>query len=441
MSWRFTDTPTYKYFQNLVEASNHSDITKLKNLLFGRFFNLVHREGFEPPTPCSEDRCSIQLSYRCIEAIISDKRVIATPIRQLCLKVANGGNSGILQNSMTLQQNIPLVDYSTMRLGGRARYFMSIKSEEELLEALNFAKKMQVPFYVLGGGSNTIFQQSDFTGLIIKNDILGIAEESKNGSLEIIIGAGEKWDDAVALSVTRGFCDIAALSLIPGSCGAAPVQNIGAYGQQVSDSLVSLRAYDTKKAIFVELARNECNFSYRRSRFNTTDKKRFIITSITLKLQQKYSKLPFYADISTYFASHGISENAVTPMQLREATSVVRVRKLPDPSTVANSGSFFKNPIVSPDKYNALLHTYPSLKAHKTDDGFLKLYGAQLIELSGLKDFHDKATGMATWKNQALVIVNEQAKTTDDLMQFKQKVIASVKEHFDITLIQEPEIV
>ena len=235
MSWRFTDTPTYKYFQNLVEASNHSDITKLKNLLFGRFFNLVHREGFEPPTPCSEDRCSIQLSYRCIEAIISDKRVIATPIRQLCLKVANGGNSGILQNSMTLQQNIPLVDYSTMRLGGRARYFMSIKSEEELLEVLDFAKKMQVPFYVLGGGSNTIFQQSDFTGLIIKNDILGIAEESKNGSLEIIIGAGEKWDDAVALSVTRGFCDIAALSLIPGSCGAAPVQNIGAYGQQVSD--------------------------------------------------------------------------------------------------------------------------------------------------------------------------------------------------------------
>ena len=342
---------------------------------------------------------------------------------------------------MTLQQNIPLVDYSTMRLGGRARYFMSIKSEEELLEVLDFAKKMQVPFYVLGGGSNTIFQQSDFTGLIIKNDILGIAEESKNGSLEIIIGAGEKWDDAVALSVTRGFCDIAALSLIPGSCGAAPVQNIGAYGQQVSDSLVSLRAYDTKKAIFVELSRDECNFSYRHSRFNTTDKKRFIITSITLKLQQKYSKLPFYADISTYFASHGISENAVTPMQLREATSVVRVRKLPDPSTVANSGSFFKNPIVSPDKYNALLHTYPSLKAHETDDGSLKLYGAQLIELSGMKDYHDAKTGMATWKNQALVMVNENAKTTDDLMQFKQKVITSVEKHFGITLIQEPEIV
>lgn len=342
---------------------------------------------------------------------------------------------------MTLQENISLADYSTMRLGGRARYFMSIQSEEELFEALAFAKKMQVPFYVLGGGSNTIFQQSDFNGLIIKNDVLGIREETENDTLRLIIGAGEKWDDAVALSVTRGFCDIAALSLIPGSCGAAPVQNIGAYGQQVSDSLVSVRAYDTKKAIFVELSRDECNFSYRHSRFNTTDKKRFIITSITLKLRQKYTSPPFYADISTYFASHDISENIVTPAQLRKATSVVRVRKLPDPSTVANSGSFFKNPIVSPDKYNALLQTYPALKAHKTDDGSLKLYGAQLIELSGLKDFHDKATGMATWKNQALVMVNEQAKTTDDLMQFKQRVITSVKEHFNITLIQEPEIV
>lgn len=350
-------------------------------------------------------------------------------------------NSGILIAIMNIQKNVSLANYSTMKLGGKARYFIEVMSENDLISALKFATDQNINTHILGGGSNTIFQQSGFDGLVIKNSISGIQETEQDDSLQLKIGGGENWDDVVALSVERGFTDIAGLSKIPGSCGAAPVQNIGAYGQQVSDVLISLRAYDKESQGFEELTKEQCIFLYRSSRFNTTDKHRFIITSITLRLKKKSAHPPFYVDISTYFADHFIDKSSVTPEQLRLATSSVRAIKLPDPSAVANTGSFFKNPTVNEATYDKLLVSYPQLKAHKTDDGSLKLYGAQLIDLAGMKDYHDKETGMATWKNQALVVINEHADTSDDLLEFKQKIIDAVQSRFGITLVQEPELI
>lgn len=342
---------------------------------------------------------------------------------------------------MQIQTNVPLSQHSTMRLGGMAQFFVTIESEDDLLEALHYAKDHELKTHILGQGSNTIFSQNGFSGLIIQNKLLGISENESEDTLQIEVGAGENWDNVVARSVSRGYFDIAALSLIPGTTGAAPVQNIGAYGQQISDTIQAVRVYDLHDEGFKELKHEECSFFYRGSRFNTDDKGKFIVTKVIMRLNRKKIIPPFYDDVSQYFAEHGIDENTVTPSQLRTAVSTVRVIKLPDPREVSNCGSFFKNPIVTPETYESLKQTFPELKAHQTDDGQLKLYGAQLIELAGMKDFHDQATGMATWKNQALVLVNESANKTEDLLQFKDKIVDAVKDKFGITLIQEPEYV
>lgn len=343
--------------------------------------------------------------------------------------------------NMKIQENVSLAAYSTMRVGGLAHFLTEVSSEDELLEALEFAASHKLRFQVIGQGSNSIFSGQGFAGLIIINRIAGVEITEDGGSLLLRCGGGEIWDDVVRQSVERGFGDIAALSLIPGTVGAAPVQNIGAYGQQISEVLTSVRAYDVKQAEFVVLEQAECGFFYRGSRFNTVDKGRYIITSVEMQLRRKTISAPFYQDVAAYFQQHGIDENTVTPAQLRQAVSTVRVIKLPDPKNVASCGSFFKNPLVSAEEFAKLQASHPELKAHQTDDGNLKLYGGQLIELAGLKDYHDPATGMATWKNQALVLVNEAAQTTNDVLVFKQKIIDVVEAKFDITLIQEPEFI
>jgi len=342
---------------------------------------------------------------------------------------------------MRIQSNVSLAQYSTMRLGGTAAFLCEISSEADLLEALAFADKNNLRTHLVGSGSNSIFGAGGYKGLIIVNRILGVTTEEDTKAHRLTVGAGENWDMIVQQSVALGYVDIALLSLIPGTVGAAPVQNIGAYGQQISDSIISMRAYDTKNKAFVELTVGECAFAYRTSRFNKTEKSRFIITNIKLRLYRKNIEEPLYADIERYLSNHNIASTSASPEQLREATSKVRVIKLPDPCQVANCGSFFKNPVVSKGKFAKLLQDFPDLKAHKTDDGNLKLYGAQLIELCGLKDIHDDATGMATWKNQALVLVNEHARTTLDLIKFKELIVEAVQQKFDIILVQEPELV
>lgn len=342
---------------------------------------------------------------------------------------------------MKIQQNISLAGYSTMQLGGDARYLCTVTSEADSKEALAFAEKHQLKLHILGGGSNTIFTDDGFDGLVMVNRIPGIEIDKDKDTTTLTIGAGEEWDDIVKKSVELGYVDIAALSLIPGTCGGAPVQNIGAYGQQLSDAVHSVRVFDLKENAWKTILRKDCNFSYRTSRFNTTDNDRFIITSIKLQLSRKIYEGELYADVERYLLKHGIRPSTISPLQLREAVIAVRRAKLPDPSKIANTGSFFKNPVVSPTTFKKLVKEFPFLKSHETDDGKLKLYAGQLIELAGMKDYHDKTTGMATWKNQALVLVNEHADSASDLFVFKQKVITSVHATFGITLEQEPELV
>lgn len=341
---------------------------------------------------------------------------------------------------MNPQQNVSLRSYSTMRLGGNAAYLCEIASRPELVEALAWADERQLQTIMIGGGSNIFWRDEGFNGLVIVNNILryeDFAEDEYNHYLTI--GAGENWDQVVERSVDSGLSGIECLSLIPGKAGATPVQNVGAYGQEISQTLVSVEVYDREAAQFVNIPNEDCAFAYRTSRFKTTDKNRFFITAITLHLTTAAPTPPFYNALQRYLDERNITE--VTSRTLRDAVIDIRSHKLPDPATIANNGSFFANPIVDSGTYIQIKSEYDTIDVpHWETDGGIKLSAAWLIEQAGFKGIRDEETGMMTWPTQPLVFVNESAKTTADLLAFRQKILDAVQAKFDIQLQQEPEL-
>lgn len=340
---------------------------------------------------------------------------------------------------MYILENVPLSSYSTMRLGGPARYLSDITDRNEIPEALAWAEQHQVPVIMIGGGSNIIWKDEGFPGLVLVNKIERFETFNEDAdNLYVTVGAGENWDAVVKRCVDGGFSGIEELSLIPGTAGATPIQNVGAYGREISEVLVTVEAYDTSARQFVNIPGRDCGFGYRTSRFKTTDRGRFMISAITLHLTKTPPQPPFYAALEQYFSQNQIT--AYTPQAVREAVIAIRSAKLPDPATVANNGSFFHNPVVQSDQLDTLLAQYPELPHWKKDDGSAKISAAWLVEQCGLKGVHDQETGMATWPNQALVFVNEKATQTAHLLRFKQKVVDAVQAKFGIILEQEPEL-
>lgn len=327
-----------------------------------------------------------------------------------------------------------------MRLGGIADYLVDVHSKEDVVAAYNWALARSLPVIMIGGGSNIYWQDDGFRGLVLVNKILGYTDRIEADSTHTLtIGAGESWDSVVARSVQAGLTGIEALSLIPGTAGGTPIQNVGAYGQQISRTLVSVEAFDTRTKQFVTIPRSECAFAYRDSRFKSADRGRFFITSITLKLHVGNPMPPYYVAVQDYLQLHPV-DAPITPAVLRDVIIAIRRSKLPDPAEVANNGSFFANPIVNAADAERLQTKFPDIPCWPSDDGRYKIPAAWLIEQVGLKGYHDPKTGMATWDHHALVLVNEYAKTTNDLLKFKQKIVGTVQEKFGITLVQEPEI-
>lgn len=338
---------------------------------------------------------------------------------------------------MHIQTDIPLKDYSTMRLGGTAKALTTIKSKKDLAEALAWAKERDLPTLMLGGGSNVIFSDG-YPGLVMINALHGfeIIHEDKT-SATLRVGAGENWDDIVARTVAQGLSGIERLSAIPGTAGATPVQNVGAYGSEIRDVLVSLEALNTRTNKFVTLTNADCHFSYRDSIFKSTKDRHYIITSITIKLSKLPPEPPFYESLQEYLSRNHITE--YSPAALRGAVVAIRAKKLPDPQIVANTGSFFKNPIVIHGKLAQLLDSYPDMPHYEMPDGQAKLSAGWLIDQAGLKGY--RSHGMKIYEHNALVFVNESAKSYADLEAFKQEIIDRVKQFFDITLEQEPELI
>jgi UDP-N-acetylmuramate dehydrogenase len=341
--------------------------------------------------------------------------------------------------SLDLQENVSLADYCTMQLGGPARYLCTVESKESLAEAVDWANAQGLKTLMLGGGSNVVFDEQGFNGLVIIDQIMGIEIIEDNYESTVLrIGAGESWDALVKKTVDMNLSGIEALSLIPGSVGGTPVQNVGAYGQEVGTSLVEIEVYDALEKSFTTRSRDDLDLAYRSSNLKVpVEQRRYFINSVTLKLSKTMTLVrPFYDALEKYFVKNNVQE--VTPQSVRDAVIAIRSSKLPDPATTPNSGSFFANPIVDAEVYEAIKSTYPEVRAYPYQ-GQYKLAAGWLIEAAGLKDY--AAYGLKTYEKQALVIVNESAEHAADLMKFRDEIIAKVKEKFNVTLEQEPELI
>lgn len=337
---------------------------------------------------------------------------------------------------MNTLKNIPLASYVTMKIGGPAKEMITVNNEQEVIDAVDYANEENLKILTLGSGSNIVFKDSGFDGLIIVNKIKGQSIDVDSGLVEFASGA--IWDDLVKIAIENGLCGVESMSYIPGTVGAAPINNIGAYGQELSDILYCVRAYDCKNKKYVEILKQDCDFDYRHSRFKSRDYGRFIITKVSLKLPKTPLdyKVPQYQAVIDKLNNDHISNPQ--PFDVRKALKTIRGSKLPDPYKLANSGSFFKNPIVTQEKANELLNLYPNLPTYPQKDGNIKLAAGWLIEQAGLKNY--RQNGMWVYQNQALVLVNEAASGFKDLESMKDYIVQTVQDKYGVNLVNEPEI-
>jgi UDP-N-acetylmuramate dehydrogenase len=336
---------------------------------------------------------------------------------------------------MEIHTNIPLKHHLTMKLGGPARFFTEVRTTDELLSVYRNARSKNLPIFILGGGSNIIAKDEGFAGLIIRIRIPGfeIINDDIN-TTTIKVGAGESWDETVKKTVDMHLTGIEAMSAIPGTFGAAPVQNIGAYGQEIADTLVSLEAYDSETDQIVTLTNEQCGFSYRNSIFRSTETGRYVITSVTVKLSKSMPQPPFYESLQAYLDEHKIT--LFTHQTIRDAVMAIRAEKLPDPTLKPNTGSFFKNAIVENWQLEELRKTYPDIQIFDMGNGTSKIPTGWLIEKAGLKS--QLLHGMRVHDKNALVLINESASGYGDLAQARDEIIGKVRDTFRIHIEQEP---
>jgi len=324
-----------------------------------------------------------------------------------------------------------------MRVGGSARSVVTVESMEDLKEVIAACRSGQEPFFVLGGGSNIIARDGAYAGVVVLNRIKGFQVIDDGPDFATLqLGAGEIWDEAVERAVAMGLSGIEALSAIPGTVGAAPVQNIGAYGQEIADTLLEVEALDTRSLQPVRLSHQDCGFAYRHSIFKDPQRRRHIITSVALKLRKRPMTPPFYASLQTYLERNQITD--YPPAQVRQAVIAIRKVRLPDPRQVANCGSFFKNPIVDADQARILAARYPDMPTFAAAEGRVKLSAGWLIERAGLKGY--ARHGFMTSCENALVVINQSGGTFAELEGFKDELVGRVDRIFGVRLEQEPDI-
>lgn len=335
---------------------------------------------------------------------------------------------------MIIEEQVEIAKITTMRLGGRARYVINIEDKEALVRAVGFAEEQNLPIFILGDGANVIGRDEGFSGVILKSRLMGREVLKKTEkSLIIRASAGENWDELVEFISREGYSGVEAMAKIPGTVGAAPVQNIGAYGQEIKDTLISVEVYDLQKKEFKELKNEELRFAYRRSIFNIPENKnRYFITAITLELNKKEMIPPFYTSLQKYVEDHKVEDFSAT--NIYRIVSEIRTEKLPDPQFIANSGSFFKNIVI--DKKQAETLKQQEILVWQTEDGQFKVSAGWLIDQAGLKGM--EFDGFRVWGKAALILVNEKAKNYKDLEKARKEIIRLVKERFNLSLEQEP---
>jgi UDP-N-acetylmuramate dehydrogenase len=294
----------------------------------------------------------------------------------------------------------------------------------------------QTGWLVLGGGSNMLFTR-DFDGLVIRMNIRGIEEHISHDKVFVEAGAGETWNDLVNFCVDHGYAGIENLSLIPGSVGASPIQNIGAYGVELQDVFYSCVAFEISSRSTVVFNWESCKFGYRDSIFKNEFKGRYIITSVTLKLSLVADVKLHYGAIKDELARRGITSPTIKDVS--QVVSHIRVSKLPDPSTIGNAGSFYKNPVINMEQFTSLQSKFSEVVHYPAGEGFIKLAAGWLIEQCGWKGKTVGHTG--TWHNQALVLVNHGGATGAEVYSLSSQIIDSVYSKFGVTLEREVNII
>ena len=336
---------------------------------------------------------------------------------------------------MTIQENVSLKHLNTFGVEANARWFIDIKTEEDLSELFADKRLKNYPRLIMGGGSNMLFTK-DFPGLVVHVNIHGISNTILDNDVYVKAGGGEDWNDLVNYCVDNDFAGIENLSLIPGSVGASPVQNIGAYGVELQDIFHSCRAFEISSGTIRTFTKQDCRFSYRDSVFKSDYKELYIITEVTFRLSKTFKPNVSYGAILQELDNRKISK--LTIKEISSVVSHIRVSKLPDPKTIGNAGSFFKNPIIPVGKFVQLQSNFPDIVHYPAADGFIKLAAGWMIEKCGWKGKIIGNTG--TWKNQALVLVNHGEATGDEIFNFSELIIESVKSRFNLTLEREVNI-
>ena len=362
---------------------------------------------------------------------------------------------------MTIQENVPLAPLTTLQVGGTARFFAELRREDEVREAVQFAKRRELPLFVLGGGSNLVVADSGWPGLVLKIAIGGIASPTANdatgNAVLFSVGAGVNWDDFVAQAVAQNCAGVECLSGIPGSVGGTPVQNVGAYGQEVANTIESVRALDLKQDRIVVLPKPACGFRYRASIFNSTERGRYIILRVNYRLHRGGAPSLKYADLQRHFAGR-VQENfserpaeKTTPPSLAETRAAVReIRRskgmliVPGDEDCRSAGSFFKNPVLSEAQFKELaaraaskaleIPSYPALDAQK------KVSAAWLVEHAGFsKGYAAGAAGIS--HKHALALINRGNARASDIVELKDEIQRGVQEAWGILLEPEPVFV
>jgi UDP-N-acetylmuramate dehydrogenase len=323
-------------------------------------------------------------------------------------------------------------------MGGIARYFININNQSQIPKAVAFAKEKDIPLHILGGGSNTIFNDAPIQKLVLRmrESYIRILD-TYNKSVFVEVGAGTNWDAFVEWTIQHTYSGIEALSGIPGTVGASPVQNIGAYGQELKDVLVEVRAYDIKHNQFVSILAQNCAFTYRSSIFKEQARGRYIIASILCKLSLTQSAIPNYPDIQNYFAQKNIPRPSLA--DIRAAILEIRSQKLPNPNIIPNVGSFFKNPIIQKTQAQKLKEQFPDIKSFPVSETRVKIPAGWLIEQCGFKGLHIGPIGV--YEKNALILTNPNNASCMQIIEARDTITQCVQKKFGIMLEMEPEMV
>ncbi len=348
-------------------------------------------------------------------------------------------------SSLSIQENIPLAAYTTLGIGGPARFLARARNEDQILEALAFARFQSCPVFILGSGSNIVVSDAGFPGLVLKMEIPGIRNLDHENGARISAAAGVEWDAFVQHCVKRNLAGIECLSGIPGTVGATPIQNVGAYGEEVSEVIVSVRVLDRDSNSITEMARPDCAFTYRSSIFNTTHQNRYVLLRVDFALRPDGKPRIGYQDLQRRFAGKdpSIGEVRESVMQIRRAKAMLLLDGDPDSKSV---GSFFKNPILTPDaaaglqeeaRTHGILGSSENIPRFAAPEGKEKLPAAWLIERAGFeKGYTAGHVGISS--KHSLALINRGGASAREILDLMQQIQSRVQTLFGITLQPEP---